>query len=300
MITIAPVEVPGFSFAKLTYPDLVARFRSVGGYTEQALGSSVQDRSIYGYSLDGGAGKPSIVIQANIHGLHEWRTPFWVSEFMRLIADPALSPDPAMFTRLKDQFAFYFLPAANPDGYVNNTYQNANGVNLSRNFDYQWASGPSDPANPQYRGPSPFSEPEAQIVRDKILELKPVAYVSCHSWGGQTGLTTLPPVMVDYVQQTRDILTAVKEVLALGEDSYPLPSTQGGLDANWASKQADIYDQPIFSLTMEAGDQSPEPEQARMGMTGLLAFCLMVEARASGAAPVRKRRDLFSRQYLLI
>lgn len=300
MTTIAPVEVPGFEFTKLPYADLLTRFRSIAGYTEEALGTSFGGHPIYGYRLNGGIGKPVILIQANIHGLHEWRTCYWVSEFMRLIADPTLSPDPAMFTRLTDQFAFYFLPACNPDGYIGNVYQNGNGVNLNRNFGYTWEAGPSDPAHAQYRGAAPFSEPETQIVRDKVLEIKPVGYISCHSWGGATGLTTGPPVMVDYVQQTRDILQATKDVLGLGEDSYPISSAQGGLDTNWVSKQADIYGAPVFALVMESGDQVPEPEQARMGMTGLLAFCLMVEARADGDEPAHKRRDLFSRQYLLI
>lgn len=302
---IAPVEIPGFSFTKQSYADLVTRFRSISGYTEETLGTSFLGSSIYGYMLNGGTGKPLIFIQGNIHGSHEWRTCYWVSEFMKLISNPSLSPDPATFQRLKDNFAFYFLPSANPDGYGTPTalgpYQNGNLVNLNRNFGYLWENGPSDPSNVQYRGPSAFSEPESQIVRDKVLALKPTAYVSCHSWGGQSGLTVLPPSTVDYAQQVRDVLQATIDVLGLGANSYPLPATNQGLDANWVGQQYTAAGSKTFAMTMESGDQSPEVEQARMGMTGLLAFCLMVEERSNpGPKSRRKRRDLFSSQYLYL
>lgn len=82
----------------------------------------------------------------------------------------------------------YFIPVVNPDGYIYNQTTNPNGggfwrknrrnnedsehdgVDLNRNYGYEWAydDGGSSP-NPQsdtYRGPSGFSEPETQAVRD--------------------------------------------------------------------------------------------------------------------------------------
>ncbi|PWH82177.1 hypothetical protein DIS18_13025, partial [Algibacter marinivivus] len=97
---------------------------------------------------------------------------------------------------LVDNHEMYFIPVANPDGLMwneqiapsggglqrknlgdYNTGDNAlRGVDLNRNYDYFWGShaiyangtvGSSGSTNSNvYRGPSAFSEPETQIVRD--------------------------------------------------------------------------------------------------------------------------------------
>ncbi|MBM3403335.1 MAG: T9SS type A sorting domain-containing protein [Bacteroidetes bacterium] len=88
---------------------------------------------------------------------------------------------------LVDNLQLYFVPIINPDGYYYNqstTPQGGGmwrknrrnsgsgnyGVDLNRNFGYMWGfddigSSP-DPSSETYRGPSAFSEPETQIVRD--------------------------------------------------------------------------------------------------------------------------------------
>ncbi|WP_298761758.1 M14 family zinc carboxypeptidase, partial [uncultured Psychroserpens sp.] len=105
--------------------------------------------------------------------------------------------DPAI-KNLVDNNELYFIPVVNPDGlrwnqHLNSgggTFQRKNcrpntgsttnstatrGVDVNRNFDYLWgadgdASGSSDvPSSDTYRGPAPFSEPEAQILRDFVL-----------------------------------------------------------------------------------------------------------------------------------
>lgn len=304
-MTIAPVEVPGFDFVKQDYQDLLTRFRSIPGYTEESLGTSYLGIPIYGYRLTANTGKPMILVDAEVHGSHEWRTCYWVSEFMKLINDPNLSPDPAMFARLKSKFDFYFLPASNPDGYGTaatfGPYQNGNGVNLNRNFGYLWENGNSSPASTQYRGPAPFSEPETQIIRDKFLQITPYAAVSCHSWGGNQGFTVLVPNGVAYGQQARDVHQATKEVLNLDSNSYVTTSIPEGHSSNWYGQQLNEDGLPVFAFTIESGDQPTPTEQARMGMTGLLSFLLMAEYRLeSPPDTVRKRRDLFSSQYLYL
>jgi carboxypeptidase T len=87
---------------------------------------------------------------------------------------------------LVDNVEMYFVPCINPDGYIYNETTNPNGgglwrknrrdngdgtfgVDLNRNFGYAWGdddngSSPNTDSN-TYRGPSPFSEPEAQLVK---------------------------------------------------------------------------------------------------------------------------------------
>lgn len=61
-------------------------------------------------------------------------------------------------------------------------------MDLNRNFGYKWGYddiGSSDNAcSETYRGPEPFSEPEARAIRDLILDW-PTIRVSynLHAWG---------------------------------------------------------------------------------------------------------------------
>ena len=101
---------------------------------------------------------------------------------------------------LVDNNEFYFIPVVNPDGLrwnehldTNNGFGNGGGmqrkncrpntgstsnttsvrgVDLNRNFDYFWGTAGSGSSNTassdSYRGPSAFSEPETQILRDFV------------------------------------------------------------------------------------------------------------------------------------
>lgn len=102
--------------------------------------------------------------------------------------------DPAV-TELINNNELYFVPIVNPDGVLWNehlsssggTMQRKNcrpntgstsnstevrGVDLNRNFDYYWGynniGSSGTPSNQTYRGPSPASEPETQIMVDFI------------------------------------------------------------------------------------------------------------------------------------
>ncbi|KAJ3027802.1 UNVERIFIED_CONTAM: hypothetical protein HDU68_003085 [Siphonaria sp. JEL0065] len=62
-----------------------------------------------------------------------------------------------------------------------------NGVNLGHNWDFEWnypvisSDDYTDPCNPSYRGPEPFSEPETRALRDLILKTTPKTVLIIHS-----------------------------------------------------------------------------------------------------------------------
>ncbi|HEY1449802.1 MAG TPA: DUF2817 domain-containing protein, partial [Solirubrobacteraceae bacterium] len=71
----------------------------------------------------------------------------------------------------------WLVLSVNPDGETDDTRQDARGVDLNRNFPYQWrhVTGPT-----YYSGPRPLSEPETRAAVRLIARVKPNVTVWYH------------------------------------------------------------------------------------------------------------------------
>ena len=67
------------------------------------------------------------------------------------------------------------IPLANPDSHAHNTRYNARGVDINRNFGFNWRIESVEPP-----GPEAWSEPETRALRNFILTLQPARIVSLH------------------------------------------------------------------------------------------------------------------------
>lgn len=163
------------------------------------IGNSVDGRDIWVLHITGaGSGpKPGVFYHSLIHA-REWITAPVVLYLATHLVDN-YDTDPCI-QALMDQTDFYLAPCVNPDGYsytwTNNRMWRKNrrnnganyGVDLNRNFGYQWGccgeSGSSGSTGSDiYRGPSPFSEPETQAVRDFMVAHPNInAYMDYHSY----------------------------------------------------------------------------------------------------------------------
>ena len=73
----------------------------------------------------------------------------------------------------------YLVDSMNPDGVANGVRTNANGVDLNRNFPYNW--GPiAEPGDWQYAGPAAASEPETRAAVELISALRPDLVIWYH------------------------------------------------------------------------------------------------------------------------
>jgi protein MpaA len=75
--------------------------------------------------------------------------------------------------------ALWTLPDLNPDGVHADTRQNADGVDLNRNFPYRWERL-GVRGDQQFPGPRALSEPESRFAYQLILRLKPRVTIWFH------------------------------------------------------------------------------------------------------------------------
>ncbi|MGD8759536.1 MAG: M14 family metallopeptidase [Anaerolineales bacterium] len=140
------------------------------------IGTSVLGRPLEAYRI--GKGPISRVIIGGIHGGYEWNTTVLVNRLVDYFwASPELVPP---------EVTLYLIPCANPDGAAAGTDRihgrmNANGVDLNRNWDYEWQSVASHGPWPVSGGTAPFSEPETAALRDFILSRGIQAAIFYHS-----------------------------------------------------------------------------------------------------------------------
>lgn len=189
--------------------------------TRQQIGTTIENRPIYAYRFSPyrqALKKPqgSILLMFGIH-CREWVSPatgLYLAEKMV----QGMKSDRKIKAALS-KYAVYIIPVMNPDGYLftwtpNNRYWRKNrryngivngnpsyGVDLNRNYSVGWGlnGGSSSNRNSEtYRGPSAFSEPETQCVRDFIPTIPPLkGFFDYHSysqlimwpWGYQSSLT---------------------------------------------------------------------------------------------------------------
>lgn len=124
--------------------------------------------------------RPKVVIIAGQHGFEKGNV-FGLYQFVYdLVANWKNSPALAY---IREHVELVVLPVANPYGFDNNTYKNKNGVNLNRNYAYNWTRVASTSSD-QYGGAAAFDQAETQGIRSLIENEKNVALViDFHSKG---------------------------------------------------------------------------------------------------------------------
>jgi murein peptide amidase A len=78
---------------------------------------------------------------------------------------------------------FWLVPDLNPDGYSLGTRQNANGVDLNRNFPFKWMRLGS-PGSSDYSGRASLSQPESAAAAALIVRIHPTLAIWFHQHEG--------------------------------------------------------------------------------------------------------------------
>lgn len=255
------------------YPNIIS--------PRQAIDSSNlthENRMIYWLRISDNPNQDESEPEALYTALHHAREPGSLSQtiFYMWYLLENYDTDPEI-QYLIDNTELYFVPCVNPDGYIYNQINDPNGgglwrknrrnngngtygVDLNRNYGYEWAfdnTGSSPSTNSDtYRGPSAFSEPETQNIRDfcnahnfKIaLNYHTYGNLLVHPWGysdQQTPDSTIFRGFAGYMTRENNFTT--------GTGTETVGYVTNGDSDDWmygetGSKPA------IYSLTPEAGE----------------------------------------------
>lgn len=149
-----------------------------------SIGKSVEGRDIWVLRISGQMSQASTLPGVIFMGGHHAREHLSVEMPLRLaqyLIEQYRNGD-ARIAALLDNRDVHIIPAVNPDGlefdistgkyklWRKNRAKNSNGtfgVDLNRNYGYQWGTGGSskNPNSDTYMGPAPFSEPETKAIK---------------------------------------------------------------------------------------------------------------------------------------
>jgi hypothetical protein len=164
--------------------------------TPVSIGTSYQGRTISQVLITSNASgyKPALIFTALTHAREPGGNSALI-DFANWLTTNYGSD--TMATWILDHTRIYMVPIVNPDTYILNcnpyggmlrkNQRPPDGVDLNRNYPYQWGyddSGSSpDPYSETYRGASAGSEPETQAVMNFINAIDPIAGFHMHTYG---------------------------------------------------------------------------------------------------------------------
>ena len=278
--TLAEIEAKLAEYA-VTRPDLVSAF---------TIGTSLEGRPIRGIRITkAAAGSPGVLFNATQHA-REWgatMTAMYIAD--RLIAGYGADP---RVTALLDRAWIDVIPVVNPDGYVytwttnrlwrknrRNNGDGTFGVDLNRNWAFQWGGGgaSANGADETFRGPFAFSEPESAAMRDYFVSRTTLAgHIDFHAYSqlvlSPWGYTTTPPANnAAFLALGGEMKDAIKRSTGFDYTVGPIASTlyvASGSSVDHAYGQhgvpsftIEVRDRGAYGFVMPAGEILPNAQE---------------------------------------
>lgn len=276
------------------YPGVVTTF---------VAGQSYEGRQILGAKVTYGPNRKGIFIEGGMHA-REWIGPATTT----YILNQLLTSDNKEVRLIAESFDWYFVPHANPDGYVythtdNRLWRKTRtpygddcfGADPNRNWGFHWNEiGASDnPCSDTYAGPYAFSEIETKTMADYLataLAGKIHTYISFHSYSqlllfpyGHS--SELPPNYNDLKRVMDVAIDAMKQRYGTkytGGNIYDAIYPAAGASVDWAYgeqnvKYAFCYELRPSSLNLWTGFKLPAAQIIPTGEETLDSVMAMIK-----------------------
>lgn len=230
------------------------QFSSITSQVFSLNPSSIQNRNIYGIKIsdnpEQNEDEPKVLYIALTHA----REPMGMQQlffFMLFLLENYNNPS---IKYIIDNCELYFIPCANPDGYVKNNIEYPNGggmhrkncrnigfynkgVDLNRNYGYMWGydnTGSSPyPDAETYRGNNPFSEPETQAIKNFIEQVGFDFIIDHHCY---SNVLLYPWSYTNQLTPDNDLYTFYSELMTEENGfKYGVPYETIGYNANGCS-----------------------------------------------------------------
>jgi carboxypeptidase T len=280
-----------YTFAEITanldsmfahYPNLITQ--------KYSIGTSHEGRTIWAVKISDNPNvaesEPQVLFESLIHAREPASMATVIYYMYYLLENYGTDLE---VTYLVNNREIYFVPCFNPDGYEYNRINSPSGggmwrknrrnsgggdygVDLNRNFGYEWGydnigSSPT-PSSETYRGPSAFSEPESQAIRDFITPKNIKTHINYHSYGnvmiypwGYTDEQT--PDSNIYNSFTADM--SVWNGYGYGNSTNTIGYQSNGTVRDWSYGEQTVKNK-IFGYVFEVGASSDGfwPSQSRI------------------------------------
>ena len=255
-LAVTPLDFPPVDGAFHNYAEMVAAIEQAAAahpdiMRVSTVGLSLERRDILAVKI---SDEPDIddpaepaVLFMSLHHAREHLTVEMALEVIRLFTE-GYGHDPAL-TNLVNTREIWVLPNINPDGgeydietgvyryWRKNRRDNLEGsfgVDLNRNYGYRWGGDGSSgtPSAETYRGPTAFSEPETQVVRDFVVAHPDItAAISFHTYAE----LILYPYGYTYEDQPADM--TLDDLLTFRKLSGDMAASNGYI----AQQASDLY-----------------------------------------------------------
>ncbi|XP_065072618.1 zinc carboxypeptidase-like [Ochlerotatus camptorhynchus] len=260
---------------------------------------SYEKRDLKVIKLSYKEGNPGIFIDANIHA-REWIT----SATVTWILNELLTSDNPAIRELAENYDWYIVPVANPDGFAYTHTTNrlwrktrfpytvlCQGADPNRNFDFQWSNGgtSTNPCSDVYAGEHPESEIEVKTISNFVRSIadKLNLYLSVHS-RGQYILVPFGYNAAPYPPNYRDLMQigqrAAVDMYKVHKTPYRVGTTAdvlyvaSGISVDWAYGAAQIplaytfelRDQVQYGFILPADQIVPNAEEVLAAFAGMI------------------------------
>ncbi|RXR31766.1 DUF2817 domain-containing protein [Flavobacterium piscinae] len=232
----------------------------------QVIGKSVKGKSIYAYQV--GTGNFKILLWSQMHGNESTTTKALFDLFN------FLDSDVEQVKNWKERFSFYFIPMLNPDGAEMYSRENANQIDLNRDFIH-------------------LSQPESQLLMNVFKDFKPDFCFNLHDQrtvfgAGQTKNPATVSFLAPSYNEEREInavrLKAINLIAGINEELQQFISNQVGRFDDGFNRNCvgDTFQQlGVPTVLFEAGhfqnDYNREETRKFIFISLLSAFQLLYE-----------------------